>query len=90
MSYGLDSPKITPINSTSWDWRYFDVVSEDAQSSLVVVFYTAPETAFDFSGAPTQSILEASLALNFPGLPEPLSINGVANNVTVVTVGNGA
>lgn len=89
-SYGLDSPKVTPINSTSWDWWYFDVVSEDAQSSAVLVLYTAPETGFAFSGAPAQSILEVSLALKVPEFPEPLSLVDFADNVTVVTVENGA
>lgn len=36
-SDGLDGPKITPVNSTSWDWWYFDVVSADAQSSAVLL-----------------------------------------------------
>jgi hypothetical protein len=89
-SYGLDSPKVSPINSTSWDWWYFDVVSEDSQSSAVVVLYTAPETGFVFAQAPTQSILEASLYLNVPEYSEPVSLAAFANNVTIVSVGNGA
>lgn len=88
--YGFDAPKISPINSTSWDWWYFDVVSEDAQSSAVVVFYTAPETGFIFAQAPEDSILEASLQLKIPGYEETLSIANFAQKATVVSAKNGA
>lgn len=89
-AYGFDAPKVTPVNSTSWDWWYFDVVSEDAQSSAVVVFYTAPETGFVFAQAPTQNILEVSLALKLPGNSDLIYIANFAEKATVVTVKNGA
>lgn len=89
-AYGFDGPKITPVNSTSWDWWYFDVVSEDAQSSAVVVFYTAPETGFVFAAAPTQNILEASLSLKLPGNEDLIYITNFAEKANVVTVKNGA
>jgi hypothetical protein len=89
-AYGLDAPKITPVNSTSWDWWYFDVVSEDAQSSAVVIFYTAPETGFVFAAAPTQNILEASLSLKLPGNEDLVYITNFAEKANVVTVKNGA
>ena len=93
VAYGFDSPKIRPVNSSSWDWWYFDVVSEDAQSSAVVVFYTAPETGFVFAEAPTDSILEASLSVILPGSdghPETISVVNFAEKATIVTVENGA
>lgn len=89
-AYGLDAPKIMPINSTSWDWWYFDVVSEDVQSSAVVIFFTAPETGFVFAQAPVQDILEASLSLKLPGVSDVISITNFAEKATVITVKNGA
>jgi hypothetical protein len=40
----LDGPKLSAINSTSWDWWYFDVVSPDLKNSITIVFYTALST----------------------------------------------
>jgi hypothetical protein len=93
LQYGLDGPKIKSINSTSWEWWYFDVVSEDAKSSATVVFYTAPDTGFVFAQAPTDNILEVSLALTVPGSdvdPVSLYITNFAEKATIVTTGNGA
>jgi hypothetical protein len=89
-SDGLDGPKITPVNSTSWDWWYFDVVSGDAQSSAVIVFYAAPETGFAPAQAPPQHILQVSFSLNILGYEEPTTIDSFAESVTVTTIGNGA
>ncbi|KAF7317759.1 hypothetical protein MKEN_00863700 [Mycena kentingensis (nom. inval.)] len=45
---GADAPKVVPVNSTSFDWWYFDVVSTDPGdlSSVVVTFFTSTATAF--------------------------------------------
>lgn len=44
---GLDGPKITPVvNSTSYDWWYFDAVSNDASMGIVVVFYLSTDLGF--------------------------------------------
>ena len=47
-SYALDGPQVTPINSTSWDWWYFEAVAEDLKTSVVIIFYTALPTGFPF------------------------------------------
>jgi hypothetical protein len=38
---GLDVPKVKPINATAYDCWYFDAVSVDAKTAVVVAFYTA-------------------------------------------------
>jgi hypothetical protein len=43
---GLDAPKVIPINASAYDWWYFDAVSDDAEESIVIVFYTASDTGF--------------------------------------------
>jgi hypothetical protein len=47
-STGLDGPQISSLNSTSWDWWYFDAVSPDLKTALTIVFYTALTTGFFF------------------------------------------
>lgn len=44
----FDGPKVTPINSTTFDWWYFDVVDKNASQSLTVAFYSASNTALAF------------------------------------------
>ncbi|KAK6069258.1 hydroxyneuurosporene synthase domain-containing protein [Seiridium cupressi] len=49
---GFDAPKVQPINSTAYDWWYFDIVSSSQNNdtaglpSFVVVFYTATAGGF--------------------------------------------
>ncbi|KAJ7693085.1 hypothetical protein B0H17DRAFT_1060712 [Mycena rosella] len=47
---GLDAPKIHPVNSSAFDWWYFDVVASDPNSlaSVVAIFYTTTANAFPF------------------------------------------
>ena len=65
-SWGLGSPKLIPINTSSWGGWYFDAVAKDVQSSTVVIPYIAPEASFVFTRTSTQSILETSLSLRRP------------------------
>ncbi|KAK9454614.1 hypothetical protein V1511DRAFT_460829 [Dipodascopsis uninucleata] len=83
---GADGPKTTPINETSYDWWYFDVVSPDAKNGIVVVFMVSSPEAF----APT-SFADNTAAYIF------LTVNGTttvdllpALGASVVTNGNGA
>ncbi|KAJ6570568.1 hypothetical protein DFH09DRAFT_1362677 [Mycena vulgaris] len=66
-SSALDAPKIRPVNSSAFDWWYFDVVSNDPSSlaSVVVVFYTTTATAFPFL-PPSDSVTLAQIAISFP------------------------
>ena len=48
-SEGLDSPKLCPVNSTTFDWWYFDAVQSHGNgqfSSVSIVFYTSTVEAF--------------------------------------------
>jgi hypothetical protein len=47
-SCSLDESQLSAINSTSWDWWYFDAVSRDAKSNVVIIFYTASSSGFPF------------------------------------------
>lgn len=45
-SWALDGPKVSPINGTTYDWWYFDAVSPDQKSSIVLIFLTTTAEAF--------------------------------------------
>ncbi|KAJ7660277.1 hypothetical protein DFH06DRAFT_1194162 [Mycena polygramma] len=64
---GLDEPKIHPVNTSAFDWWYFDVVSTDPKSlaSVVVIFYTSSTTAFPFL-PPSDSTTLAQIFVSFP------------------------
>jgi hypothetical protein len=64
---GLDAPKIQPVNTSAFDWWYFDVVSTEPSSlaSVVVVFFTSTATAFPFF-APSDSVTLAQITGSFP------------------------
>ena len=90
-AYGLDAPKVETINDTSYEWWYFDAVSEDQKSSVVLTFFVAPATGFPESGAPDNAILAATIALSYPGQEVASFLSSVpATEATVVSVGNGA
>lgn len=89
-SFGLDSPHVKSVNATTWDWWYFDVVSPDQKTSVVIVFYTAPATGFVFNKAPANDILLASLNVAIPGSPEFFSGGAFAEEAIIVSQGNGA
>jgi len=89
-AYGLDAPKVSAINDTSYDWWYFDAVSEDQQSNVVITFFAAPATGWAPSGAPDNAILQVDIFVSYPG-QEVSSVSTLsATEATVVSVGNGA
>jgi hypothetical protein len=87
---GLDAPHVTPINASTYDWWYFDVVSEDQGYSVVVTFFAAPESAFAFSGAPATDVTEAYLFVSTPENPMYIDEPIPATKALVVNAGNGA
>ncbi len=44
----FDGPKVKPVNSTSFDWWYFDVVDEDASQSCTFAFYSTASSGLGF------------------------------------------
>ena len=38
---GFDGPKVKPLNGSTFDWWYFDVVSEDTEYSMILVFFAS-------------------------------------------------
>ena len=42
----LDAPHVFPINDTTYGWWWYDVISADAESSIVFIFFTATSDGF--------------------------------------------
>lgn len=62
---GLDGPKVHPINSSAYDWWYFDAVGGDGKSSVVLNFFTATAPAFPFIDF-TTVVTSVALWASFP------------------------
>lgn len=45
---GADGPRVYPINGTTFDWWYFDAVSDDGEHALTVIFFTSSFVGFSF------------------------------------------
>lgn len=88
--FGFDGVKVLPLNSSTFEWWYFDAISPDLDYSLVLVFYAAASTGLDPEVPPTtSSATYASFTLT---LPDGTSVDGSAfgEDLRVVTVGNGS
>ncbi|EKM52086.1 uncharacterized protein PHACADRAFT_128256 [Phanerochaete carnosa HHB-10118-sp] len=86
---GFDAPKTLPINGSSFDWWYFDVVSEDLDYSLVLVFFAATANGL-WKGLPE---LPASVWVDGQiSAPDGPAHNFIAdsNDLIVMTMANGS
>ncbi|KAH8706049.1 hypothetical protein BGW36DRAFT_272493, partial [Talaromyces proteolyticus] len=88
-SSGADSPKVVPYNLTSFDWWYFDAVSEDGTEEVVVVFYSASEASFPFD-LDIKSDLSVMVQGTWEGGTSSLLYSSFADEATVTTVGDGS
>ncbi|KAE9365283.1 hypothetical protein N431DRAFT_387394 [Stipitochalara longipes BDJ] len=84
----LDGSQLSAVNNSSWDWWYFDAVSPDAKSNVVVVFFTASSMGFPFVG-PSEDVTRFEIhAL----LPNGTLFNALisAEEAVITTVGEGS
>lgn len=89
---GLDGPKVSPVNATSFDWWYFDAVAEDSSKAVVVVFYLSTTLGFPF--VPPLSTLSVDIFASWEDgslafLPQN-SLPFEAGTATITTDGDGA
>ena len=89
---GLDCPKVRPVNTTTFDWWYFDAVSSDLASgdlsSVVVTFYDATAGGFE-ALSKTNTKLEVSITGSFSD-GTPFSIDSFPSEANVTTYGDNA
>lgn len=82
--YGLDGPKLSSVNSTSFEWWYFDAISADLTTSIVVVFYAALSSGFLFLDK-TTDVTFVSIKVSFPnGTSSDFDI--AASEATITTL----
>ncbi|KAJ7255135.1 hypothetical protein B0H12DRAFT_1114271 [Mycena haematopus] len=86
---GLDAPKVHPINASAFDWWYFDVVSTDpaSLSSVVVTFFTSPESAFPLLH-PSDYITTAYIWVSFPNGTLWSAVSDADEGASVVAEGD--
>jgi len=87
---GADSPRVFPINATTFDWWYFDAVSDNGTQALTITFFTSSYIGFSFDLANAIDPLNVYVFVNYGDGSEPVSFPVAATSVTVNTVGNGA
>ncbi|RFU32394.1 hypothetical protein B7463_g3899, partial [Scytalidium lignicola] len=61
---GLDGPQLSSVNSSVYDWWYFDAVSPDLKTSITIVFYTALASGFpSLPDLPETTVVQISSSL---------------------------
>lgn len=85
-----DGPRVFPINATTFDWWYFDAVSQDGTQALTVIFFTSSFVGFSFDVASVIDPLNIWIFSNFgDGIPA-VNLPVAATSVTILTDENGA
>ncbi|KAJ5035031.1 uncharacterized protein L3040_008293 [Drepanopeziza brunnea f. sp. 'multigermtubi'] len=86
---GLDAPRLSAVNASSFNWWYFDVFSPDLDKSLVVVFFTTLGSAFPF--VPTSEVVtQVEIYATFPNGTFAGKYLDATEAVITTTDGNGA
>lgn len=87
--FRLDAPQVDLINSSLFDWWYFDAVSEtNPDDSLVVTFFSSSAEAFPFLTPNETSVLNVWLWASFAN--GAVFSNSVPATVATVTGADGA
>src|SRR5947207_1991975 len=81
----FDGPKIGAVNSTAFDWWYFDGVSNDGLSSIAIIFYRTTQSIF----LPVSSVDYVEVSIAFPN-GSIYDQSFPANSSSVTTTGFGA
>jgi hypothetical protein len=61
----LDGPQLSAVNSSSYEWWYFDAVSQDLKCAITIVFYTALASGFGFI-PPSTNVTVVGIDFLFP------------------------
>ncbi|KAF7549495.1 hypothetical protein G7046_g8328 [Stylonectria norvegica] len=90
LAAGFDGSHVSPINASSYEWWYFDVVSDDGLTSVVLTFYTAPTSGF-LGGGPSNNILPVTITVGTPGNEyRGFYERSYATQAVIESYGNGA
>jgi len=90
----LDAPHVFPINDTTYQWWWYDVISPNAESSIVLIFFTATSDGFALlpstAGAVSLSIQAllpngTTVLASIPASAAVVASGGLLGNGTVVS-----
>jgi hypothetical protein len=84
----LDGPQLSAVNSTSYEWWYFDAVSPDLESAITIVFYTALSSGFGLL-PPSSDVAVISMDFLFPN-GTSRSIDLAATEAVITTIDQGS
>ena len=84
----LDGPQLSAVNSSSYEWWYFDVVSQDLKSEVTIVFYTALASGFGLI-PPSADVTIIGIDFLFPN-GSTSSVELTATEAVITTVGQGS
>ena len=62
----LNALELSLVNSTAWEWWYYDVVAADQTSSFVIAFFSSPSTDFPFLPSEIGSMDVVASGVLFP------------------------
>lgn len=86
----LDGPQLSAVNSSSYEWWYFDAVSQDLKSAITIIFYTALASGFGLI-SPTSIVTVASVEILFPnGTSSSIELNATEAVITTIDQGSSA
>jgi hypothetical protein len=86
--YGFDGPQLSVVNNLSFEWWYFDAVSQNAQIAISVIFFTSVDSGFPLlsdSSDATSVLISYRLANGTVGF-----IPLFASEATIKTEGQGS
>lgn len=84
----LDGPSLSAVNSTSYEWWYFDAVSPDLESAITIVFYTALSSGFGLL-PPSSDVAVISMDFLFPN-GTSRSVDLAATEAVITTIDQGS
>jgi hypothetical protein len=81
-------PQLSAVNSTSYEWWYFDAVSPDLESAITIVFYTALSSGFGLL-PPSSDVAVISVDFLFPN-ETSRSVDLAATEAVITTIDQGS
>ncbi|KAJ7222416.1 hypothetical protein GGX14DRAFT_428695 [Mycena pura] len=86
---GLDAPKVNPVNGSTYDWWYFDVVDANpaSKASVVAAFFASSHEAFALLDDEASLVTVGYVWMNFEN-GTMVSFHQIANGATIVLEGD--
>ncbi len=87
LTHPFSAPYLSSLNNTTFEWYWFDLVSADTSTSLVVIFFTATPLAFPLLAGviPTSSAVSVLVTARLPN--GSVYFSGVAATEAMVASG---